>query len=428
MHLFWSSLIVSALLLGPGTLALADPAVRQISADEAQGLHGPVSDLWVWPGSSTNLSFIETGEIMRNVWLDDPSEFLLSFDGPMCVSRMQVNQSCPHAAATVIRLQAQAPGKNTLLTIVTTGPGGRQLYQFRLRSATRKPTYNTVSVLPGQTEQAKVQTSALAPEFILKGLAIAQQKGLVQKDGTTWQKVQQAVDLIENSQPLEQAAARVGLPAHILQKLGQMGLAAPQSSSLPQVQPTKAPRTQAAAASFQPAKPATPQPSPQAQISPAPASPKVVAAPAPKLQASLLLAPAQPRASSKPVRPPRDGAQASPVVAQAPSPKPPAADASPVTPPATPSQPLRDPNEATVLEKPTSGIQQATALVRGLGIARNKGQIGYQSPMWNKVQDVIKRLRLGNTRKDAAQKAKVDLKIIDQLLKWGGVDAAPPED
>lgn len=440
MRLLWSSLIVSGLLLGPGTLVLADPAVKRITAGEAQGLRGPVPDLWVWPGSSTNLSFIETGEIIRSVWLDDPKAFLMSFDGPMCVGSPQASQGCPNAAATVIRLQTQAPSKSTLLTVVTTGPSGRQLYQFRLRSATRKPTYNTVSVLPGQPE---VQSSApvVNPESILKGLAIAQQKGLVQKDGATWQKVQQAVNLIKNSQSPEQAAATAGLPAHILQKLAQIGAGAVLPSPMPQAQPIKIPSRPQVAASPPPVKPKPvgPKPSPQAQatqaqvtqaqITSVPARPRTVADPTPKPQASPTATPAAtaPQPSPKPPQPPRGGAQASSVVAQAPSPKPQTADVTPVATPVTPNQSLRDPNEATVLEKPVSGVQQATALVRGLGIARNKGQIGYQSPMWNKVQNVIKRLRLGDTRKDAAQKAKVDLKIIDQLLKWGGVDAAPPE-
>lgn len=81
--------------------------------------------------------------------------------------------------------------------------------------------------------------------------------------------------------------------------------------------------------------------------------------------------------------------------------------------------------EAQVLENPVSGVQQATALVRGLGIARNKGQIGYQTTMWRKVQDVIFLLRRGVPRYEAAQRAGVNRSVVDQLLKWGGV--APPE-
>jgi hypothetical protein len=81
-------------------------------------------------------------------------------------------------------------------------------------------------------------------------------------------------------------------------------------------------------------------------------------------------------------------------------------------------------DEAQVLEKPVSGLQQATALVRGLGIARNKGQIGYQTTLWRKIQDVIFLLRRGVPRYEAAQRAGVEARVVDQLLKWGGV-AAP---
>jgi len=82
-------------------------------------------------------------------------------------------------------------------------------------------------------------------------------------------------------------------------------------------------------------------------------------------------------------------------------------------------------DEAQALEKPVSGVQQATALVRGLGIARSKGQIGYQTTMWRKVQDVIFLLRRGVPRYEAARRAGVNRSVVDQLLKWGGV--APPE-
>jgi len=82
-------------------------------------------------------------------------------------------------------------------------------------------------------------------------------------------------------------------------------------------------------------------------------------------------------------------------------------------------------DEAQVLEKPVSGVQQATALVRGLGIARSKGQIGYQTTLWRKVQDVIFLLRRGVPRYEAARRAGVNRSVVDQLLKWGGV--APPE-
>jgi len=64
-------------------------------------------------------------------------------------------------------------------------------------------------------------------------------------------------------------------------------------------------------------------------------------------------------------------------------------------------------------------------LVRGLGIARSKGQIGYQTTLWRKVQDVIFLLRRGVPRYEAARRAGVNRSVVDQLLKWGGV--APPE-
>jgi hypothetical protein len=72
------------------------------------------------------------------------------------------------------------------------------------------------------------------------------------------------------------------------------------------------------------------------------------------------------------------------------------------------------------------GVVQANAILRGLGVARNKGQIGYQTSMWRKVQDLVYLLRLGKSTEQAAERAGVPLKVVHQLLLWGGGAPSAP--
>ncbi|MGB8700844.1 MAG: hypothetical protein WCD18_15615 [Thermosynechococcaceae cyanobacterium] len=64
---------------------------------------------------------------------------------------------------------------------------------------------------------------------------------------------------------------------------------------------------------------------------------------------------------------------------------------------------------------------QANALIRGLLIAKQKRQIGYQSATWMKVQDVVYRLRNGQTIAKASYRSGVALSLIERLLAWGSV-------
>jgi hypothetical protein len=67
----------------------------------------------------------------------------------------------------------------------------------------------------------------------------------------------------------------------------------------------------------------------------------------------------------------------------------------------------------------SASIEQANALVRGLVVANQKGQIKPKTKTWNRVQTVIVLLRRGNTKQEAISKAGISLELIDQLLQWG---------
>ena len=152
------SLVFSAAILFFASRALANNAVlRSIFSCQAQGLGGAIPNITVWYQQGTNLNFIPAGETIKKVWLDDPSQVTLDFDGPMCLQFGQQSDGtadCENSAANVIHLRRiqklDIPGlpntDSTLLTVVTEGQGRRKLYTFQVLYGDGVPEYNTLAV------------------------------------------------------------------------------------------------------------------------------------------------------------------------------------------------------------------------------------------------------------------------------------------
>lgn len=159
----------NALILCAPSLFLVQIAsatvVRTIPSDQAQGMTGEAITADVASGVGLNISFIQTGEVVKKAWIDDPSRITLSFDGTLCQPPAQDCSS--DQGATVVHLRQIRPihfpdlprssSSGTLLTLITEGSEGRKLYQFRVRSVTREPKYTTIAVRPTVS-----RTSAMA--------------------------------------------------------------------------------------------------------------------------------------------------------------------------------------------------------------------------------------------------------------------------
>ncbi|MEM7556142.1 MAG: hypothetical protein AAF378_18980 [Cyanobacteria bacterium P01_A01_bin.84] len=145
--------------------SLANNAVlRSMFSCQAQGLGGVTPTINIWYNHGTNLSFIPAGEVIKKVWIDDPTQVTLDFDGPMCIhfgkegnnSSSKVGD-CEKSAANVIHLKRiepiEIPGlpaanrTATLLTVVTEGKGyKKRLYTFRVVYEDGMPEYNTLAI------------------------------------------------------------------------------------------------------------------------------------------------------------------------------------------------------------------------------------------------------------------------------------------
>ncbi len=146
--------------------AVANNAVlRSIFSCQAQGLGGAIPTINISYQQGTNLSFIQAGEVIKKVWLNDPSQVTMDFDGPVCMQfGPKPNTStgdCKNSAANVIQLRRikklNIPGvpntSNTLLTVITEGQGRNKLYTFRVLYETDNPGYHTLAIFPDPSGQ-----------------------------------------------------------------------------------------------------------------------------------------------------------------------------------------------------------------------------------------------------------------------------------
>lgn len=160
LNLSFLSLIFCAISILMANSVFANNAVlRSIFSCQAQGLGGAIPTIKVWYEQGTNLSFIPAGETIRKVWLDDPSQVTLDFDGPMCVQFGEESAGsgdCENSAASVIHLRRieklDIPGlphtDNTLLTVITEKQGRKRLYAFRVLYGEGSAEYSTLAVFP----------------------------------------------------------------------------------------------------------------------------------------------------------------------------------------------------------------------------------------------------------------------------------------
>ncbi|NET45884.1 hypothetical protein [Okeania sp. SIO2B3] len=159
-------------------------AVKNIPVGVAKGDVDGGATITVWLGHGLNLDFSSTGEIIRKVWLDDPSRVIVDFDG-----------NIGGGGARIVHLRRINPvdipelpsAPSTLLTIVTEGEGNTtNLYSFRINYGSGLPEYTTVRV------SGAVVASAPSPSVELA-------KGSLNKSSNTSSEVLIAFDEIQLS-------------------------------------------------------------------------------------------------------------------------------------------------------------------------------------------------------------------------------------
>ncbi|MHC5758189.1 hypothetical protein [Nostoc sp.] len=160
-----SLIFLVAMFLLVGRAVANNAVLRSMFSCQAQGLGGLIPTIDVSYQQGTNLSFITAGEVIKKVWLNDPSQVTMDFDGPVCMQfGPKPNTStgdCKNSAANVIQLRRikklDIPGlpntSNTLLTVITEGQGRNKLYTFRVIYGIDNPGYHTLAIFADPSGQ-----------------------------------------------------------------------------------------------------------------------------------------------------------------------------------------------------------------------------------------------------------------------------------
>ena len=235
--ILWVLVILATFISNP-EVSLANAPVRTISNRQAQG-NNTIATITVWEGSGINLNFIPTGEIIKKVWLDDPSRITLDFDGSMCDG--SVNSSgCNQSGATVIHLRRIKPlnfpnlpqSSSTLLSVITEGKEGRKLYQFRVNYGSGFPEYYTVQINPENSSSNSIITINLSNGKraqlidIERGLSIAKAKNLInpeQENEALVYRVRSFLALVRNGFSLLEASQHSGVSMALIEQLAIWG-------------------------------------------------------------------------------------------------------------------------------------------------------------------------------------------------------------
>lgn len=228
-HLF----IFAGLLLS--TFGTASPlyaqATRSISASQARGEPQIFTVELHW-GFGVTLNFRATGEPIRRVWLDDPSQVTLDFDDPGCA----VLGEPGNCAASVIHLRRIEPIDfpnlpavgTTLLTVLT----DEELYQFQLTFPDAgSPDYYALEIQADQnTAPPTVTTIAQltgdrGADVVEQGLLTAEARGLIAKSDPLWDRVQSFLAALRQGVPATEAATQAGISQALVVRLAELGTA-----------------------------------------------------------------------------------------------------------------------------------------------------------------------------------------------------------
>ena len=219
--------------------------VKTIPSQDLQGENAlPTINLPL--GHTVNLNFIPSGEIIRQVHLDDRSRVVASFDSPLCPYSATGDGSCRAGATVVYLRQISKPiafgqraiasygaegHSNSMMTIITTRPDGsnRKLYQFELRYLSGSTATRTIQITTSTPRSSpnlspsplpRASPRVIAPQArvqkIREGLAIAAARSLILPDSAIRPHLKSFFTLIESGKSFDDAVIQSEIPPEFL--------------------------------------------------------------------------------------------------------------------------------------------------------------------------------------------------------------------
>ncbi len=180
------------------------------------------------PGAGVTLNFTPAGETIKKVWLDNPSFVVMDADG--CLSGLPASGGdCQGSNASLINLRRikdlPIPGlpktNQSLLTVVTNGNGGTNLYLFRITKA-HQPHKLVFEIVPNRPPSVR-EPLVLTTHRMTRGLKVALDQKLLTNESTLTQQIHQFIGYLESGFPKTEAATKAGISTAVVLKLERLG-------------------------------------------------------------------------------------------------------------------------------------------------------------------------------------------------------------
>ncbi|QFS52599.1 hypothetical protein [Nostoc sphaeroides] len=213
----------------------AQQTVRTIKQSQVTGSTAKLQKIKVWNGSGVSISFYEVKEMVKRVWIDDPSQVLIDTDG--CLEG--IDQNCQNSSAGLLHLRrikkVPVPGlpqtSTTLLTVVTqTQDGSKHIYHFQVTPSNSRPEYSQVSIIKDQPSSL-VTRPKLSPlvqtinttKHIRAGMRVAISNGWLNQSDELHNRIEQFLTHFQAGEQMPAAALQAGVSLKLVNKLIELG-------------------------------------------------------------------------------------------------------------------------------------------------------------------------------------------------------------
>ncbi|AVZ31739.1 hypothetical protein BMF81_04761 (plasmid) [Nodularia spumigena UHCC 0039] len=223
--------------LGISLIAFTDtadattPIIRSFKQSQVSGDHATLQTINVWNGHGVSISFYQTGEIIKRVWIDDPSQILVDTDG--CLEG--INQNCQSPGAGLIHLRrinrVSIPGLpqtwGTHLTIITQTSGNqRQSYHFRVVPADGNPKYSQVAIInnpPSPRRLQPLRTTFNTAREVRAGVTVALRNQWINPSDSLHQRITNFIGYLTQGDEIQEAADKAVVSMQLVNKLIEIG-------------------------------------------------------------------------------------------------------------------------------------------------------------------------------------------------------------
>ncbi|MEA5512397.1 hypothetical protein VB715_21745 [Crocosphaera sp. UHCC 0190] len=227
--------INQGILWGNSLKAVASDMVQTIPSHNGTTKQLSPLNIPLAPGSGVSINFAPSGETIQKVWLDNPSFVVIDADG--CLSGLPSSGgNCQQSNASLIYLRRindlPIPGlpktHQSLLTVVTKGNGGTNLYLFRITKANKasKLVFEVISHNPSTVKGDEFKSTeplVLTTARFSRGVKAAIEQDLLKKGGNLAQKINLFLGYLESGLSKETAAQKAGISLALVNKLEALG-------------------------------------------------------------------------------------------------------------------------------------------------------------------------------------------------------------